>query len=159
MQTTQHTYRARDEFPFCDVTEKAHILGNLPRDMNHAIRMSTNLWDYIATTLHHIKKHPHALEDFFDPDVKLFRFFRRHTGDGRHRKIGKKAKEMDDVKYMSPFMIHRTGNEVLVRQNLRQAESLLRIHTVRVFRRVYSGVKEGSSLGIRFEFENIEHPS
>lgn len=69
---------ARDGYP-----DKGHILG-----------------DYVATFLVNLDKHPDALKDFFNPDIKFFHLVRKF-------KEGTSSADME-------FMISRKKDRVIV---------------------------------------------
>ncbi|KAF2828587.1 hypothetical protein CC86DRAFT_380499 [Ophiobolus disseminans] len=60
---------------------QAHILEtNAIHDVSKVGSFSTRghkLCDFIVTFLHNLEEHPNALKDFFDPDVKFFKFIRK----------------------------------------------------------------------------------
>jgi hypothetical protein len=43
-------------------------------NMSHLLASDARLCDYVATVLHNLEGHPDALKDFFDPEIKSFKF-------------------------------------------------------------------------------------
>jgi hypothetical protein len=88
---------------------QAHILEtNEVHDVTKGGSFSTTghkLCDFIATFLHSLEEHPNALEDFFDPEVKFFKFIRKY--------------EEGETGHLLPFMISRKKDTVRV-SNLRR---------------------------------------
>jgi hypothetical protein len=78
---------------------RARILKELPKNRAEAAKISINVWDYIATLLHHTNEYPNALKDFFSPVIKSFKFSRVYHENG----------------VISTFVIWREDDEVLVR--------------------------------------------
>ena len=65
-------------------------------DSGHILPGDARLCDYVATVLHHLEGHADALRDFFNPEIKSFKFLRiekiRHdihiTHDMAHQERG-----------------------------------------------------------------------
>jgi len=83
---------------------QAHILEiNAVRVVSEVGSFSTRghkLCDFIATFLHNLEEHPNALRDFFDPEVKFFKFIRKY--------------EEGEKSHLLPFMISRKKDKVIV---------------------------------------------
>jgi hypothetical protein len=102
-QNVVHTQEDRYEdhafLPAGAGDRRARVLKELPTDREGAAKISTNVWDYIATLLRRTSKYPNALEDFFSPTIKSFKFSRDYHAGG--------------VK--QTYLVWREDNEVLVR--------------------------------------------
>jgi hypothetical protein len=93
-------YEKHDLLPINVGDGKARILKELPPNRKEAATRSINVWDYIATLLRRTNKYSNALEDFFSPTIKSFKFTRDYY-KGSTRDL--------------THVIWREGNEVLVR--------------------------------------------
>jgi hypothetical protein len=96
-------YQDHPLFPAAAPRGQAHILKVPPEEVDLSslcISMKYQLCDFIATFLSKLEKYPSALTDFFDPEIKSFKFVRE-----------------GEVGFL-PFMIWRRGKQVFVSHTL-----------------------------------------